>query len=363
MRARLNRLAPVFASLAAALLLAACGTTVKLAEPSAGPAKAASKPAGSSNATALPPANSGRGGYYQDDGPPEKVPENLMATPDAQPRVEPYSVPGNRPYVVFGKTYTPLIDNQPFVQSGPGTWYGKKFHGQKTSSGEKYDMFKMTAAHPTLPIPSYARVTNLSNGAQVIVRINDRGPFHSTRIIDLSYTAALKLGYLANGSSMLEVQRLLPEDIASMEKHEPTFLNADSPVKMVAVEAAPIAPLLLVTKPGAAQTASLRPQVLKVNPDVIGDLIDSSGSGTPEAGKAAGSGIYLQFGAYSKVENAEAVLARLLPKWRDDLPPVDIVEYGSMYRIYSGPFVSRDAALAAQRQMPAGVIKGIMVQR
>jgi len=127
---------------------------------------------------ALPAAGSGRGGYYKDDGPGDQPPDGLLDIPDAEPKVEPYSKAASRPYVVFGKTYTPMLEDKPFKQRGIGSWYGKKFHGQKTSSGELYDMYKMTAAHPTLPIPSYARVTNLKP-APVIVRINDRA--HSIR--------------------------------------------------------------------------------------------------------------------------------------------------------------------------------------
>ncbi|MBI3713352.1 MAG: septal ring lytic transglycosylase RlpA family protein, partial [Burkholderiales bacterium] len=152
-------------------------------------------PVAANNAPALPKANSGRGGYYLDDGPGEDIPADLESTVDPIPVIEDYSRTGNKPYVVFGKTYTPIVDNAtPFKQRGVASWYGKKFHGKRTSSGEPYDMYKITAAHPLLPIPSYARVTNLANGKQIIVRINDRGPFHSNRIMDLSYTAALKLG-------------------------------------------------------------------------------------------------------------------------------------------------------------------------
>src|SRR3954453_24049511 len=154
------------------------------------------------------------GGYYKDDGPDTNPPANLASIPDAVPRAEPLHKYANRPYEVFGKKYVPLASVQPFSQRGTASWYGKKFHGQKTSSGELYDMYKMTAAHPTLPIPSYARVTNVTNGKQVIVRVNNRGPFHSGRIIDLSYTKALKLGYLGKGSSELEVDRLFPAEIA-----------------------------------------------------------------------------------------------------------------------------------------------------
>ncbi len=100
---------------------------------------------------------------------------------------------------------------QPFRQRGTASWYGKRFHGKKTASGEPYDMYAMSAAHPTLPIPSYARVTNLANGRSVIVRVNDRGPFHAGRVIDLSYAAAHKLGYIAQGSAQVEVEAIIPE--------------------------------------------------------------------------------------------------------------------------------------------------------
>ncbi len=164
----------------------------------------------------LPAAGSGHGAYYQDDGPGENPPAGLLDVGDAEARVEPYSLRANRPYVVFGKTYTPLTHTEEFTQRGVASWYGKKFHGQRTSSGELYDMYKMTAAHPTLPIPSYARVTSQVSGKQVIVRINDRGPFHAKRVIDVSYTAALKLGLLGAGSHEVKIERLLPAEIYRM---------------------------------------------------------------------------------------------------------------------------------------------------
>jgi rare lipoprotein A len=151
-----------------------------------------------------------RGGYYKDDGPGEKAPANLAEIPDAQPRRESLIAAANRPYAVFGRSYEPLDKLQPFQQTGVASWYGRRFHGQKTSSGEPYDMYAMTAAHPTLPIPSYARVTNLANGRSVVVRINDRGPFHSDRIIDLSYTAAYKLGFASAGSARVQVESVVP---------------------------------------------------------------------------------------------------------------------------------------------------------
>ena len=157
------------------------------------------------------------GAYYQDDGPPDRVPPGLLNTPDADPKVEPYLRGPSKPYTVMDQTFVPITDARPYVQRGIGSWYGRKYHGRKTASGEPYDMFAMSAAHPILPIPSYARVTHLRNGRQVIVRINDRGPFIASRIIDLSYAAALKLDMVRGGSAELEVERLLPDEIARLQ--------------------------------------------------------------------------------------------------------------------------------------------------
>lgn len=151
-----------------------------------------------------------KGGYYKDDGPGANAPSNLAAIPDAKPRSEPLHRFANRPYEVFGKKYVPLASVQPFHQRGVASWYGKRFHGQKTASGETYDMYAMSAAHPVLPIPSYARITSLRTGRQVVVRINDRGPFHSNRAIDLSYAAAHRLGLIGTGSGEVEIDAIVP---------------------------------------------------------------------------------------------------------------------------------------------------------
>jgi rare lipoprotein A len=140
----------------------------------------------------------------------------LVHTPDAIPRIDPLRVGGpNKPYDVLGQRHVPLTADVPFSEAGGASWYGRKFHGQPTSSGEIYDMFAMTAAHKTLPIPSYARVTNPANGRVVVVRVNDRGPFVAGRVIDLSYTAALKLGVLA-GVAPVQVQRLTFDEIRAL---------------------------------------------------------------------------------------------------------------------------------------------------
>ena len=151
-----------------------------------------------------------KGGYYKDDGPGDSPPANLSDIPDAEPKLEPLHRYANRPYRVFGTQYVPLARLQPFRQRGVASWYGRRFHGQKTASGETYDMYAMTAAHPTLPIPSYVRVTNVANGRSVVVRVNDRGPFHAGRVIDLSYAAAHRLGFVQAGSAQVELESVVP---------------------------------------------------------------------------------------------------------------------------------------------------------
>ena len=150
-----------------------------------------------------------RGGYYQDDGPHQR-PREVSGVPDAVPRAEPRSAGGNKPYVVFKKKYYPLPSADGYRERGVASWYGKKFHGRRTSNGEQYDMYAMSAAHKTLPLPSYARVRNLDNGKSVIVRINDRGPFLHNRLIDLSYAAAARLGIVGTGTGLVEVEGIDP---------------------------------------------------------------------------------------------------------------------------------------------------------
>ncbi|GMQ90948.1 MAG: septal ring lytic transglycosylase RlpA family protein [Gammaproteobacteria bacterium] len=155
------------------------------------------------------------GGYYKDDGPHKKVRVNIDAIQDAVPRHEPLSKNGNKPYTVFGKIYFPLKSARGYRARGVASWYGKKFHGNRTSSGETYDMYAMSAAHKTLPLPSYVRVTNLGNRKSVILRVNDRGPFLQNRLIDLSYAAASKLGITATGTGRVEVTAIVSAKTAS----------------------------------------------------------------------------------------------------------------------------------------------------
>ncbi len=163
------------------------------------------------------------------DGPPAVVPPNLAQLPDAQPRVEPLRVGGpNKPYAVLGRRYEPMTRDEPLRETGLASWYGRKFHGRATASGEIYDMFAMTAAHKTMPLPSYARVRNPANGREIVVRINDRGPFADGRIIDLSYAAALRLGLL-NGVAPVEVQRLTHAEIRDTRRAAQWLEGAPEP--------------------------------------------------------------------------------------------------------------------------------------
>ncbi|MBC3934204.1 septal ring lytic transglycosylase RlpA family protein [Undibacterium sp. CY7W] len=342
-------------------LLVACGSTPHAPAPVQEARPVTGKPA---TAPVLPKANSGKGAYYKDDGPGDNPPEGLEFTVDPIPVVESFSRSANKPYVVFGKTYTPIADSTtPFIQRGVGSWYGKKFHGQRTSSGEPYDMYKITAAHPTLPIPSYARVTNLGNGKQIIVRINDRGPFHSSRIIDLSYTAALKLQILGKGSSQIEVERLLPADIERMAENrknqpvpvsQPTSVLVNNTVPLRVPEVAAVVSTSPVPAP-----ASVSMEALNTAQDVRPVEKLSTVATTP-----ATNGFYLQFGAYAIRANAENIMGHLKGKADNRLPGFDIVQQGSLYRLLSGPFNSRAEAQQVLAQVgDLGVGRPIVIQR
>lgn len=176
---------------------------------------ACSAPPKTPTGTAKPPhnPNDGRYAHEKDFGPDEEV--DLSHVPDAVPRYEVRTTAGNKnPYTVLGKTYHLVADETSYRERGYASWYGKKFNGHHTSNGEVYDMYAMTGAHKTLPIPSYVRVKNLDNGKSVVVRINDRGPFHHGRIIDLSYAAAQRIGIHKTGTGRVEVEIALPHDAA-----------------------------------------------------------------------------------------------------------------------------------------------------
>jgi rare lipoprotein A len=241
--------------------------------------------------TEAPPS----GKYYSDDGPPESVPENLAEIPNAVPRDEPFHRFANRPYTVFGRTYVPVVNKERTRERGIASWYGRKFHGQKTSSGETYDMFQMTAAHPTFPIPSYARVTNVKTGQWVVVRVNDRGPFHSNRIIDLSYAAAARIGIVSAGSGLVDVERVFE----SPEPGEP-----------------------------AQQVLPAPKTVVTETPVVV----------------AEASGMWLQLGAFSSRDGAQSFRDKVARDLAWNNEPIEISTREGMHRVRLGPYRNRDEA-------------------
>ena len=276
---------------AIALALGACGTTPKRDAPAA----------------KVPPAAPKGGGYYLDDGPGANPPVNIDAIADATPRVEPLHRGALRPYTVMGRNYMPMTALGPYRARGVASWYGRRYHGKLTSTGDTYDMYGMSAAHPTLPLPSYVRVISVANGKSVIVRVNDRGPFIDSRLIDLSYTAAYKLGILAGGSAQVEVEAIVP----------------GAPVSTAGV-APPLTPAPEAPAPAVAE------RQIPVATD--------------------GSGVHLQLAAFASKENAEAYAARL----RDDVAwlagQVQVYTRDGLFRVLAGPFASHgEARQAADR--------------
>ncbi len=212
------------------------------------------------------------GDQIMDGGPP--VPPDVSRVPEPVPRVEPLAAYGNKsPYTVLGKTYSVLPSSRGFVQRGIASWYGTKFHGRLTSSREPYDMYQLTAAHKTLPLPTFARVTNLENGRSIVVRINDRGPFHQDRIIDLSYAAAIKLGIHAKGTGRVEVRAIDPGRPGSDRL----------PTAPIAAE-----PASTPRAPAASSPASPAPST-----------------------SASSRSVFLQVGAFNERDNASRVARRL----------------------------------------------------
>ncbi len=178
------------------------------------------------------------GKFYDHDGPPDSH-HSLSSDEIVKLKVEKPSKAASRPYTVMGKRYYPMTGDKEFTQVGIASWYGKQFHGRKTAIGERYDMFAMTAAHPTMELPSYARVTNLKNGKSVIVRVNDRGPFLGGRAIDMSYAAAVKLGYHKAGTTRVKIERITRRDIASGKAYTVETAPLETPSEPIVVAQAP----------------------------------------------------------------------------------------------------------------------------
>ena len=308
-----------------AAALAACGSAEKR-EPAEIPDKTvAATAAAEANPAVKPPATGPRGGgYYLDDGPGDKPPAHLDKIPDAVPRLEPLNRGTARPYSVMGRSYTPMTTLGPYRARGIATWYGRRYHGLKTASGEPYDMYAMTAAHTLLPIPSYVRVTNTANGKTVVVRVNDRGPFIDDRLIDLSYTAAWKLGLLAGGSGMVEVVLIVPS--SGNATRSPSALETPVTAMVTRTETPGGQPVLPMT----------------------------SGRG----------GLYIQLGAFGAQDNADNYLARMKAQLDWLAPQLHVFPRDGLFRIHAGPFVSpAEAREAADRISQALGIKTIVLTR
>ena len=279
------------------------------------------------------------------------VPPAAASVQDAIPRLEPRARYGNPPfYDVFGKRYYVLSSSVGYWERGVASWYGPGFHKERTSTGEPYDMYGMTAAHKTLPLPAYVRVTNLQNGRSVVVRVNDRGPFVGNRIIDLSYTAAAKLDMLRNGTAMVEVRAIDP----SVPPLPPVVTASTTPAAASTPAAAPVAAALVImplaaTPPAAAPSTavSLAAAPGATTPPAVPPAI-AAANAAPEAASASGAApaapgftrptLFIQAGAFSDPANAE----RLAQKLRgDNLGKVfvrnDVIAGRKMYRVRIGP--------------------------
>jgi len=298
------------------LFLAACGTV---------PHRKSETP----GATSAPSA----GGYLEGDGPGANAPANIDAIPDAVPKIEPLHRYANRAYNALGKTYTPLTVTGIFKQRGIASWYGKKFNGERTSSGEIYDMYAMTAAHPTLPLPSYARVTNLANQKSVIVRINDRGPFINDRIIDLSYTAAHKLGITGNGSAKVEVESITPNVSVNT--------IAASTVQSQPLENSAAASL--VTAPAVATSAVIAAPVAAA--PVVAPPVASASPASSD------TGVYLQLGAFKTQEAAETYLAKMRSELSDNGKQLKLSTKDGLVRVHIGPYANQSEARSSAESM------------
>lgn len=252
------------------------------------------------------------------------LPPDVSGIPDAIPRVEPLSRSGNRSsYEVWGKTYHVLADPKGYTASGKASWYGEKFHGYATASGEIYDMYKMTAAHRSLPLPTYARITNTDNGSSVIVKVNDRGPFHGDRLLDLSYAAAARLDILQQGTGNVRIEAIDP--VAWQARHD---------------NARPTEQVSWSTTDSASETADAA-----VTPSTSTAVTRTPTTNTPAQGAER---LYLQVAALGSVNSAQALQARLQSEFGR---PVRVASDASVHRVQVGPVKDRLALEALRREL------------
>ncbi len=252
-------------------LITACGGKSAVKSGSNVPTPQGSKPGATS------------GGYYLDDGPGDSAPADIDSIPDAQLKTETLLTRTNKPYAVLGQKYVPMTNYAPYIKQGTASWYGKRYHGKKTSSGEVYDMYAMSGAHTTLPIPSYVKVTNLANGRSVVVRINDRGPFKHDRLIDLSYAAAYKLRLIEQGSGLVTVE-WIDTSLEALKKTSNSHAVVAAPLTAAKTEATPLSTI--------ATSASYYVQVGAFKNELNGNLLQKKILGLDLAGNAAVTNVY-----------------------------------------------------------------------
>jgi len=268
--------------------------------------------------------------------PPTVLPQNapdVGQIPDAVPRDEPRSAYGNPPfYIVGGHRYVVLHSAAGYVERGVASWYGTEFHGLRTSTGEPYDMFAMTAAHKTLPLPCYARVTNLANGRHVVVRINDRGPFVANRIIDLSYSAASRLDMIRNGTAFVQVEVLTPA--------APSLI-ASMPVSTLAAQAASVGvssvPAVNPTPAVQAPAPSTAPAATNAVPDAAPV---AAAPAAPTVIPAPTGSFYIQVGAYANSDNAASALRKLRGAGLENVFALGPDAHQPLQRVRIGPIAS-----------------------
>ena len=303
---------------------------------------------------------------FDRDGPGLHPPPDLALVPDAQPQLEAVRPGGpNKPYAVLGQPYTPLAGDPVLVERGLASWYGSKFHGRSTANGETYNMYAMTAAHKTMPLPSYARVRNPANGREVVVRVNDRGPFHASRVIDLSYTAALKLGVLG-GVAPVEIERITYEAIRSGAWRAPA-----DPGTVLLVQAAARSDLLVQAEPAsdlaADPIAEIARRYAAAPAGLAGSATEAQATSavaakapTPplpvettapaQAAAKAAPGFWLQLGAFGQRDGAVGFQQRVSREVGWLAPLLAIFNERNLHRLQAGPYASRaDATQAANR--------------
>ena len=277
------------------------------------------------------------------DGAQARPPSKLIQVPDATPRVEPQRSGGpNKPYVVLGQAYTPLTGDPVVVERGLASWYGRKFHGLPTSNGETYDMYAMTGAHKTMPLPSYARVRNPANGREVVVRINDRGPFHPDRVIDLSYTAALKLDLL-RGVAPVEIERITHEAIRSGQ-----WQDAGRMAQAPSLDQAQEQPM--------AAAAPARPLPVPSLPPATSALAAEAPAPAP-ATRQATAGYWLQFGAFREALGASVLAEQLRVQVQWLAPLLAVFSERGLHRLQAGPYTSRAEASTVAEQLRATAVR------